>query len=60
LLRQRRIAGLQRFRRAVDHLIGRQETSSHFDAVAEIPAELDGFEHHFVAGAQNGDLRALV
>jgi hypothetical protein len=31
--------------------------ASSLNAVAEIPAKLNGLEHHFVAGPKNCDLR---
>ena len=54
------IAALQCLGRAVDHPIRRGEAGRHLDVVAEIPAELDGFEHHFVAVAVDCNLRTLV
>src|SRR5882724_2578542 len=55
-----RVAALQSFGRAVDHPIRRGEAGGHLDAVAEIPAELDGFEHYFVAVAKQRDLHTMV
>src|ERR1700694_1055563 len=55
-----RIAGSQCLGRAVDHPILRREAGSYLDAVTEIPAKLNGLEHHFVASPKNCDLRAAV
>src|ERR1700738_2379602 len=55
-----RIAALQCLGRAVDHPIRWGEAGRHLDAVAEIPAELDGFEYHFVAVAKERDLHTVV
>src|SRR6202007_10355 len=55
-----RIAALQSFGWTVDHPIRRGETGRHLDAITEIPAELDGFECHFVAIAKQRDLRTMV
>src|ERR1700736_1143533 len=55
-----RIAALQSLRRAVDYLIGGRKPGQHFDAVAEVSAELDDLEHCLVAIAKYRDLDPLA